>query len=100
MNKITEELLLKAIKQNKPYLTDATEKELAEKLCDLPPALAENLSEWINGRDLTDYLIREKYSVNAVLSIRNSQDVISAILDLAAYAKDEGKEFVLWQTRM
>ena len=100
MNKITEELLLKAIKQNKPYLTDATEKELAKKMCDLPPALAENLSEWINGRDLTDCLIREKYSVNAVLSIRNSQDVISAILDLAAYAKDEGKEFVLWQTRM
>lgn len=98
--KVDKNFLVEKIKREKPYMADVSVKTIAEGLGNLPPPLNENLTEWVNGRPLTDYLIRGKYNVNTVLKIRNSKDVIFALLDLARYADSEENEFMLWQTRM
>lgn len=100
MAKLDDKLLVKKIILEKPYMTNASVKTIEEALGDLPPPLDENLKEWIAGKALTDHLIHGKYSVNTVLKIRNSKDVISALIDLAQYAKNKESEFILWQTRM
>ena len=98
--KIDSALLCARIHKEKPYMTDIETERLTETLCNLSPPFANNLSEWIEGRDFTDFRIHDKYSINVVLAIRNSNDFISALLDLVAYAEDEEKEYLLWQTKM
>ena len=100
MTKLDGKQLLKKIKLEKPYMTRTSIKATAEALGNLPPPLDENLKEWIAGKALTDHLIHGKYSVNSVIEIRNSNDVISALIDLARYAENKENEFILWKTRM
>lgn len=95
-----EATLRNVIKSCYPNISKQNEEELLDRLIGLDLLLKRNLDEYIEGTPLTEYRIRDKYSVNAVLAIRNDTDVLSALLDLDAYAKEPDKEYLLWRTRM
>lgn len=99
MNKKLERNVLVRLEQQRPHLPPAVQVELAGQLLALPSELQENLTQWANGQALSTVRIWEKYAVEDVLSIRRDGDVISALLDLGAYAWDEAKEYRLWRVR-
>ena len=81
-------------------ISPAAQTELVRKLLTLSPELRPNLAEWACGLPLSEIPVREKYTVNAVLSIRGDNDVLSVLLDLDAYGKDPAQEFRLWRKKL
>lgn len=93
------EKIHRKVLQAKPYLPDEKAWQLTDRLLRADGRLAENLREWVEGKELSDIWIRDKYCIGAVLKIRRSNDFISAFLALDEYAKDEANEAGIWQTR-
>lgn len=85
---------------HRPHLSPAARAELTRRLLDLPAELQENLAQWAKGYPLSPVPVRDKYTVEDVLSIRRDGDMVSALLDLGAYAWDEAEEYRLWLVRV
>ncbi len=91
--------LLLRLEQERPHLAPAAREALAARLLALPPALGDNLTEWVEGRPFSEIRIHETYTLADVLAIRQDGDVSGALLDLGAYARDASLEYRLWRLR-
>lgn len=92
--------LLTKIKETYPFYTNEAQQQYANKLLNISKPLRPNVVQWLNNEPLQEILIRNKYTINAVLEIRNSNDFIDAILCLNEYANDEANECLIWQVRL
>lgn len=91
--------LMAKIKEEKPYLTSESAEKTAERLAQCEEFLACNVQQWLDGKELTDVWVRDKYCIGSVLFLRGNEDFISAFIALDDYAKDESTEAELWQVR-
>ena len=100
MNETLRTAVYSRAASDNPHLPVAAQQALAEKLLSLSPELLPNLSEWACGLPLSDIPVRGKYTVRAVLAVRNDRDIPSALLALDAYAKDPSQEFRVWRMKL
>ena len=69
---------------------------IANKLLNVDDLLQQNLSEWLENKQLSDVWINEKYCIAGVMRMRGNNDFVSALISLDDYAKDKAKERDLW----
>ena len=89
------------LRQVYPYAGDEVIEDMATRMVNCVPELKQNLYEWEEGKALTDIYIRGKYSIAAVLCIRNEMlsdmNFVDAFISLNRYAVDESDERFLWR---
>lgn len=63
------------------------------------PRLEENVLQWIEGKTISD-LWFGKYSINAILELRRSQDFLDALDAMNLYLRDpKAGEARIWRAR-
>ena len=95
-----KERIVNRIREVHPYFTAQAAEELADRLMQADGALRVNLTEWLEGKALSDIWVRDKYCIGSVMQLRATQDFISAFIALDDYAKDESREAGLWRKRL
>lgn len=95
-----KEKIVNRIKEVHPYFTAQATEELADRLMKTEEALTVNLTEWLEGKALSDIWVRDKYCIGSVMHLRASEDFVSAFIALDDYAKDESKEQGIWRMRL
>ena len=95
---INHQSFAEAIKQSYKTMTEVSSSILASQLIEsLDTSLENAVKAWISGTDVQDVAF-EKYSVNKILSIRNSNDYLEAFRLLSDYIKDpEAGEKRIWK---
>lgn len=91
--------MLNKLLETKPHLSVVKANEIIDRLLQCDERLFVNIKEWMENENYTDIWIRDKYCIGALLKMRRDNDFVSAIIALDEYAKDESKEFALWQVR-
>lgn len=91
--------MLNKLLETKPHLSVAKANEIIDRLLKCDERLFVNIKEWMENENYSDIWIRDKYCIGALLKMRRDNDFVSAIIVLDEYAKDESKEFALWQVR-
>jgi len=88
LNNISRQYFSSAIEQSYRTMTDESSNNLAAQLIEsLDISLEAAVNAWIDGVDIPN-VSYEKYSINKILSIRNSSDYLEAFRLLSDYIKD------------
>ncbi len=87
--------LISKIKKQYMEMDDKFAENYAAGLLDkLDSRLVQNLVEWMEGKTITDIWVG-KYCVNAIMSIRDDSDFLSALEAMNTYLSDEEAGIIL-----
>ena len=88
LNSIDRESFAGAIQQSYKTMTETSSNNLAAKLIDtLDSSIEGAVTAWIKGDEVPDISF-EKYSINKILAVRNSDDYLEAFKLLSEYVKN------------
>ena len=94
-----KERIIEKIRNDCPAVLPVAAEALAERLMDAEDFLQPNITEWLEGRKLSDIFVRERHCIGSVMKFWGTKDFVSAFIALDDYAKDEAAEIHIWRAR-
>ena len=95
-----KEKIIEKIRSVYPALSPEAIENYAKRLMNAEEFLIQNLKEWLEEKDFTDIFVKDKYCLNMVMELNDTNDFITAFTALDNYAKDDSAESGIWMVRI